>query len=263
MSAERPEQATVDRAVRHLADQPGTARPEKGHESAEHRAPERLRSIGQLLTRLKADFPQVTISKIRFLESEGLIRPRRAPSGYRRYSTADEERLRYILRVQRDHYLPLKVIGEHLELIDRGLQPQPLDDLTPQLPPEDTPTGPLPERATPIRLARGELLEASGLSEAALVELERFQIVMPNRGTVHYGRDALAIARAAKRLAEFGFDARHLRAIKMSADREVGLVEQAIAPYVRRAGGNRELVADVVNHVIDAHAALVRTAFQR
>ena len=72
---------------------------------------------------LRDDFPDISISKIRFLESEGLITPQRAPSGYRRYTDADVERLRYVLTVQREHYLPLKVIREHLELIDRGLTP--------------------------------------------------------------------------------------------------------------------------------------------
>ena len=81
------------------------------------------RSIGQVLAALKADFPEVSISKIRFLESEGLITPERAPSGYRRYSTHDIERLRYVLAVQRDHYLPLRVIKEHLALIDSGAAP--------------------------------------------------------------------------------------------------------------------------------------------
>src|SRR3954449_2869029 len=78
------------------------------------------RSIGQVLATLKGDFPDISISKIRFLESEGLIAPERAASGYRRYSTHDLERLRYVLSVQRDHYLPLKVIKEHLALIDSG-----------------------------------------------------------------------------------------------------------------------------------------------
>ena len=82
-----------------------------------------LRSIGQVLAILKVEFPDVSISKIRFLESEGLLAPERAPSGYRRYAQTDIDRLRYILRVQKDHYLPLKVIREHLSLIDRGEAP--------------------------------------------------------------------------------------------------------------------------------------------
>src|SRR6476619_3828123 len=82
-----------------------------------------VRSIGQVLAALKGDFPDISISKIRFLETEGLVTPERAPSGYRRYVESDIERLRYVLTVQRDHYLPLKVIREHLTMIDRGEVP--------------------------------------------------------------------------------------------------------------------------------------------
>jgi len=202
-----------------------------------------LRSIGQVLATLKGDFPDISISKIRFLESEGLISPERAPSGYRRYDTADVERLRYILSVQRDHYLPLKVIREHLEAMDKGQPP--------------------PPPRQPVRLSRAELLEASGLTEAALVELERTQIVVTKRGSTHYGREALTLAIAARRLAEYGVDGRHLRAFKMSADREVGLVEQAIAPYVRRAASGRDVAGEVTQLVISFHAALVRLAMER
>src|SRR3954453_6082400 len=92
------------------------------------------RSIGQVLATLKGDFPDISISKIRFLESEGLIAPQRAPSGYRRYSETDLERLRYVLSVQRDHYLPLKVIKEHLDAIDAGAPPPPVRSLTPVVP---------------------------------------------------------------------------------------------------------------------------------
>lgn len=240
-------------------------------EAIDGAAPRRMRSIGQVLASLQPEFPNVSISKIRFLEAEGLLQPHRAASGYRRYAAEDERRLRYILQVQRDHYLPLKVISEHLEMMDRGLQPPTLDNLTPAPVVADataatetrvatTPTTP---DAPPVRLSRAELLESSGLNEAALVELERVMIVLPQRGSGYYGREALTVARAAKRLAEFGLDARHLRAIKMSADREVGLVEQAIAPYVRRAGGNKEVAADVINQVNSVHSALVRTAFER
>lgn len=225
----------------------------------ERRPAEKLRSIGQVLASLKTEFPTITISKIRFLEAEGLITPQRAPSGYRRYSRHDEERLRYILQVQRDHYLPLKVIGEHLEMMDRGLRSPALDNLTPQPPTAD---GPSDHAEPPVRLSRAELLETSGLTEVALVELERFAVIAPSRGSGYYDRNALAVARAAKRLAEFGIDARHLRAIKMSADREVGLVEQAIAPHVRRAGSGKDVAAAVADLVIGVHAALVRTSFR-
>src|SRR3954469_15697425 len=233
------------------------------------------RSIGQVLATLKGDFPDISISKIRFLESEGLIAPQRAPSGARRYSETDLERLRYVLSVQRDHYLPLKVIKEHLDAIDAGAPPPPVRSLTPVVPgagegstngstePRSTPPVPPAPPKPPVRMTRAVLLEASGLTDAALSELERTQILQPRRGTVYYGRDALTLAIAARRMAEYGIDGRHLRAFKMSADREVGLVEQAIAPHLRRAGGDRDVQAEVTQLVISFHAALVRTAMER
>ena len=222
------------------------------------------RSIGHVLGLLKGEFPDMSISKIRFLESEGLISPRRAPSGYRRYTDADIERLRYVLSVQKSHYLPLRVIREHLEAMDRGQAPPPLE--SPFRSMEQAATGSAtaqPASKQPVRLSRVELLEASGLSELALAELERNQIVQTKRGSSHYGRDALTLAVAARRLAEYGIDGRHLRAFKISADREVGLVEQAIAPHMRRPGGNKEVTSEVTQLVISFHAALVRTAMER
>lgn len=243
----------------------------------ESRIRQPTRSIGQVMAILRTEFPEISISKIRFLEAEGLISPLRAPSGYRRYTEGDLERLRYVLSVQREHYLPLKVIREHLEQIDRGQTPQtqipqvlssqsgaPSNGLSGGGP--NVLEGPHPPAATakqPVRLTRQELLDASGLAESALSELERTQIVVTRRGTAHYGRDALTLAIAARRLAEYGIDGRHLRAFKLAAEREVGLVEQAIAPYVRRAGSNRDVPGDVTQLVISFHAALVRTAMER
>ena len=226
------------------------------------------RSIGQVMAMLRTEFPEISISKIRFLEAEGLITPQRAPSGYRRYAESDVERLRYVLSVQREHYLPLKVIREHLEQLDRGQTPLSTGGQSALAGGGTAGAGrmPNPSAATakqPVRLSRQELLDASGLTESALSELERTQIVATRRGTAHYGRDALTLAIAARRLAEYGIDGRHLRAFKLSADREVGLVEQAIAPYVRRAGSNRDVPSDVTQLVISFHAALVRTAMER
>jgi len=238
------------------------------------------RSIGQVLAVLRTEFPEISISKIRFLEAEGLITPQRAPSGYRRYTEGDVERLRYVLSVQRQHYLPLKVIREHLDQIDRGQAPLSLSHgagvgggSAGGVPPVggsvvggSVVQGPSSSAAAakqPVRLSRQELLDASGLTDSELSELERTQIVATRRGTAHYGRDALTLAIAARRLAEYGIDGRHLRAFKLSADREVGLVEQAIAPYARRAGSNRDVPGDVTQLVISFHAALVRTAMER
>ena len=242
-----------------------------------------VRSIGQVLAALKGDFPDISISKIRFLETEGLVTPERAPSGYRRYVESDIERLRYVLTVQRDHYLPLKVIREHLTMIDRGEAPPGRNGLPPGATPvaasgaasavdggrpgrpEGTtaPTAPPTPSRQPLRLSRKDLLEASGLSESALMELERNSIVAPRRGTAYYGRDALTLATAAKRLSDYGLDGRHLRAFKMAADREIGMVEQAIAPYLRRAEGRADVVSEVLSLVINFHAALVRSGMER
>lgn len=245
-----------------------------------------VRSIGQVLAALKADFPDISISKIRFLETEGLVTPERAPSGYRRYVDGDIERLRYVLTVQRDHYLPLKVIREHLTMIDRGEVPPGRAGLLPpgatpvsqpdtdgadgsqptngQDPPASQgPASPPPPSRQPLRLSRKDLLEASGLSESALMELERNSIVVPRRGTAYYGRDALTLATAAKRLSDYGMDGRHLRAFKMAADREIGMVEQAIAPYLRRTESRGEIVSDVLSLVLNFHAALVRSGMDR
>jgi DNA-binding transcriptional MerR regulator len=226
------------------------------------------RSIGQVLAILRPDFPEISISKIRFLESEGLVSPQRAASGYRRYTDADVARLRYVLEVQREHFVPLRVIRDHLDQMDRGQTPPSLGVVRQ---PDSAASGPaavgLPPPPSaprqPLRLSRQELLEASGLTEAALAELERTQIVLPKRGTSHYTRDALTLAIAARRMGEYGIDSRHLRAFKISADREVGLVEQAIAPHLRRAGGNRDVSGEVTQLVISFHAALIRTAMER
>lgn len=241
--------------------------------------PSELRSIGQVLAILKGDFPDISISKIRFLESEGLVSPERAPSGYRRYADVDITRLRYILTVQKDHYLPLKVIREHLDMMDRGMDPPQLETPRPSapVPQQHQPSGlgrpvgqppagqpdPAGQRRPPLRLSREELMQASGLSEPALIELEKQLLVLPRRGTNHYGRDAVTIAIAARRLAEFGIDARHLRAFKMAAEREVGIIEQAIAPYQRRVGGNRQVAQEVTQLVTHVHAALMRATMDR
>ena len=132
-------------------------------------------SIGEVLTKLRGDFPDITISKIRFLESEGLIEPQRTPSGYRKFTTIDLERLRYVLLAQRDQYLPLKVIKENLDALDRGLQPAPAGGTASPRPTLATIDGEFAPSAfaeqSEMRLSRDELLKASGLEDAQLVEL--------------------------------------------------------------------------------------------
>jgi hypothetical protein len=182
--------------------------------------------------------------------------------------------------------MPLKVIREHLTMIDRGeappgragLLPPGATPVTPRVNDEpgvagqptgnghESPSAPVPPNPPsrqPLRLSRKDLLDASGLTESALMELERNNIVAPRRGTAYYGRDALTLATAAKRLSDYGMDGRHLRAFKMAADREIGMVEQAIAPYLRRTESRTEVVTEVLSLVINFHAALVRSGMER
>ena len=222
--------------------------------------PQPMRSIGQVLTILKPEFPDISISKIRFLESEGLVSPERAPSGYRKYAQVDIDRLAYILRVQRDHYLPLKVIKEHLDVMDAGGEPPSLEAPAAEHRPEP---GRQERPQMPVRMSRRELLNASGISEATLLDLERQQIVSPRRGANYYGREALMICVVARKLVPYGMDVRHLRAIKQSAEREAGLVEQAIAPFVRRKTHANEAASEVTRLVLHAHAAMMHTLLER
>lgn len=229
-------------------------------------------TIGQVLARLSGDFPGVTISKIRFLEAEGLIRPDRTPSGYRTFSDDHVERLRYILRAQRDQYLPLKVIRDHLDAMDRGLEPPESRGGRPRAPEsrphvksevEDVESSDRPP--VELRLSRTELLANSGLDDAQLRQLEEFQMVRLTPGTTYYGRGALEVARVAGRFAEHGLEPRHLRLFKTAADRELGLVDQVLAPHRRRRDeeGTRQLARSLVSLSLDLHTALVRSAVDR
>ncbi len=218
------------------------------------------RTIGQVLEAIRGEFPDISVSKLRYLESEGLISPERdQPSGYRRFRQADIDRLLFVLRSQRDKYLPLKVIREHLDALDRGEE---IPEETPPPVAEERPAPPTRPRpaAAPSRLVtRRQLLAESGLGEAALVELERLKLITVRRGTHLYGREAVAIAVSAKRLASFGVDPRQLRVVQQAAATEAALVEQALAPYQRRSGVPREILAEVYRVVLQAHAALLHS----
>ncbi|MFM8632687.1 MAG: MerR family transcriptional regulator [Candidatus Nanopelagicus sp.] len=226
-------------------------------------------SIGEVLTRLRSEFADITISKIRFLESEGLIEPQRTPSGYRKFTTNDLERLRFVLLAQRDQYLPLKVIKENLDAMDRGLQPAKTVGgvATPRLAANDgVLTADSFASENDLRLTRAELLSASNLNDDQLTEIESYGLVAI-RGR-HYDSDALAVAKAVAEISEFGIGARHLRAFKTSADREVGLVEQVTTPLLRQKGSEAKARADEVERELAAlsirlHAALVRAGLHR
>ncbi len=229
-------------------------------------------NIGEVLDLLRPDFPGITIPKIRFLEDKGLVKPERTPSGYRKFSPEDVDRLRYVLRMQRDHYLPLRVIGEHLDAIDRGLAPPPIDPTVPTVPTVALAADGLPSpesftRRDQLRLSRKELLKLSDISEELLAELEQYGVVTAKAGTGHYDTDALVIATTARELAEFGFEPRHLRAFKTAADREVGLVEQVVAPHKRgRDAAARARADNAVSEIaalsVRLHATLVKAGLR-
>ena len=239
-------------------------------------------SIGEVLAHLCGEFPDITISKLRFLEAEGLVEPRRTAAGYRKYSSADVSRLRFVLAAQRDHYLPLRVIREQLAALDQGgpaaavtraalaragdttVDPAgapPLVGLAGRraalLPVGD----PTPAEPSEPRLDRAELLARSGLAEPVLAELEKLGLIRDRAG--RYDGDALVVARVAAQLSEYGLEPRHLRGYRTAADREVGIFAQLVAPVARQhtpAAHDRaaELVRELTALSQQLHAALVR-----
>ena len=229
----------------------------------------RSMSIGEVLAQLRPDFPDVTISKIRFLEAEGLVEPERAPSGYRRFSHDDVARLRFVLTSQRDHYLPLRVIKEHLDALDRGLEPLVAGGRpgVPRAVVDGAGTGPGLRRHTgDVRLTREELADAAGVDEALLDQLESYGLIAPRPGG-WFDADAVQVATAAGELAAFGLEARHLRAFRTTADRQLGLVEQVVTPLLRQRGaGSRdraeEAAREIARVAVRLHTALVASGLR-
>lgn len=227
-------------------------------------------TIGDVLARLKAEFSDLTISKIRFLEQEGLVRPDRTPSGYRKFSPSDVSRLQYVLSQQKYHYLPLKVIKDQLDAIDRGLVPPGVDTDTPRAAHatlsairDNAPTAEhFRPTATPMQLSREELLNAAGLRDEQLRELEQFGLITARPGG-HYDDDALAVGKVVAELANFGLEGRHLRAFRTAAEREVGLFSQVIGPMSRQKSSEararaEETMRELAALSVRLHAALVQ-----
>ena len=221
-----------------------------------------LMTIGDVLGLLRPEFPDITISKIRFLESEGLVEPQRSPSGYRKFGAADVERLRFVLTAQRDHYMPLRVIRRHLEARDRGESVPPLGarEASSRRRPRTLVAADTTAPDPAVRLTRRQLLDGAGIDEALLARLEEYGLV--HRSGSHYEGEALGVCRIAAALGEFGFEVRHLRAVKAAADRQVGLIEQMVAPQLRRRSrGAHEEAAETAREIaalsVRLHSALV------
>jgi DNA-binding transcriptional MerR regulator len=230
-------------------------------------------SIGGVLELLRPDFPDVTISKIRFLEAEGLVTPQRAASGYRRFTAYDCARLRFILTAQRDHYLPLKVIRAQLDAQPDG-----------ELPPFGSPYG-VPRLVsvadgsgddydagsdfnavppTPARLSREDVLQRSGVDDNLLTALLRAGVITTGPGGF-FDEHAIVILQCARALSEYGVEPRHLRAFRSAADRQSDLIAQIAGPLVKggRAGARDradDLAREVAALAITLHTSLIKSA---
>jgi DNA-binding transcriptional MerR regulator len=228
-------------------------------------------SIGAVLDLLRPDFPDVTISKIRFLEAEGLVTPQRAASGYRRFTAYDCARLRFILTAQRDHYLPLKVIRAQLNAQPDG-----------ELPPIGSPYGvprlvSVPDGGeagvgsdaaavapTRIRLSREDLLERSGVDDDLLTALLKAGVITTGAGGF-FDEHAVVILQCARALSEYGVEPRHLRAFRSAADRQSDLIAQIAGPVVKAGkAGARDRADDLAREVaalaITLHTSLIKSA---
>lgn len=233
-------------------------------------------SIGAVLDLLRPDFPDVTISKIRFLEAEGLVTPERTASGYRRFTAYDCARLRFILTAQRDQYLPLKVIKTQLDAQpDGALPPSAPPYPTPYPAPRLVPVGAGEDAAvaagvgpTQVRLSREDLLERSGVDDDLLGALVKAGVITPSSktgGGIFFDEHSVVIAQCAGALAEYGVEPRHLRAFRSAADRQSDLIAQIAGP-VGKAGttGARDRADDLAREVaalaITLHTSLIKSA---
>src|SRR6185437_6306308 len=236
-------------------------------------------SIGAVLDLLRPDFPDVTISKIRFLEAEGLVTPQRAASGYRRFTAYDCARLRFILTAQRDHYLPLKVIRAQLDAQPDGeLPPFKTSYTVPRLVSvagtgdagdgADADFGPGSDTSavapTHVRLSREELLERAGVDDELLTALLKAGVITTGPGGF-FDEHAVVILQCARALADYGVEPRHLRAFRSAADRQSDLIAQIAGPLVNTGkAGARDRADDLAREVaalaITLHTSLIKSA---
>ncbi|GGX17758.1 transcriptional regulator FtsR [Streptomyces chryseus] len=226
-------------------------------------AGDRLVSIGTVLNLLRDEFPEVTISKIRFLETEGLVEPQRTASGYRKFSPGHVERLAQVLRMQRDHYLPLKVIREHLDALERGEQVR-LPAAGGSGEPQDGAPDSGADRPTAARIGREELLAAAEAGEEELELWESYGLISPLPGG-GYDAEVVTVAKLVAEFGRFGLEPRHLRAVKAAADREADLVEQVVAPLRRHRNPQTRAHAEatakeLAELSVRLHSALIQAA---
>jgi DNA-binding transcriptional MerR regulator len=210
-----------------------------------------LLSIGQVLARLTPDFPDLTPSKLRFLEERGLVTPARTASGYRKFCAEDLDRLRVILTMQRDHYLPLKVIKTYLADSDAGLSPLMPGSSVPAVP---------SMLATGRRFKRDELAREAGATPMLMQDAISAAVIVPQDV---YGEDSLAVLKALVELQRCGIEPRHLRGFRAAAERELGLIESALMPISRRRDASSRAQAAELAREIAAQLEVVRSSLIR
>jgi len=215
-----------------------------------------LLSIGQVLARLNPEFPDLSPSKLRFLEERQLITPSRTESGYRKFSAADVERLRLVLSMQRDYYLPLKVIRSYLDELDAGREPVLPGGVTVATP------SMLPSER---RLSRDELIREAGANAMLLQDAVSASLIVP---ADHYGEDSLAVLKSLVELQRSGIEPRHLRGFRAAAERELGLIESALIPIARRKDASsrakaQELAREIAGQLEVVRSSLIRSALGR
>ncbi|HEY4225998.1 MAG TPA: MerR family transcriptional regulator [Pseudolysinimonas sp.] len=212
-----------------------------------------LLSIGQVLARLSPEFPDLSPSKLRFLEERHLVTPSRTESGYRKFAPADLERLRLVLTMQRDYYLPLKVIRGYLDDLDAGREPV--------LPGGVTVSGPsmLPSDR---RLSREELIKEAGATPMLLGDAVTASLIV---AAEHYGDDELSVLKALVELQRSGIEPRHLRGFRAAAERELGLIESALIPVARRKDASSrakalDMAREIAGQLEVVRSNLIRSA---
>lgn len=215
-----------------------------------------LLSIGQVLARLRPEFPDLTPSKLRFLEERHLVSPARTESGYRKFSSNDMDRLRFVLTMQREHYLPLKVIRGYLDDLDSGLKPD--------LP--GAATGPIPTiLPTERKYRREDLVREANATPQLLNDAISASLIV---AADVYGEPTLAVLKALVELQRTGIEPRHLRGFRASAERELGLIESALIPISRRKDASSrakasELARDIAGQLEVVRSSLIRSALTR
>ena len=221
--------------------------------------------IGKVIEELRSEFPELSITKIRYLESEGLIEPERTPAGYRKFSFHDVERLRFILRQQRDQFWPLSYIRQVLEDMDRGVVPE-QEGPGVSVPMMTLGEDGLPTQATfsegrsQIRLSRADLIDSAGITEEFLDAIEQYGLISRRKSQTYYDGHALTVAAVVSDFAELGLEPRHLKIFRTSADREIGLFDQILSPVAKQNDKSRtaELSAQIATLAVRLHTVLVK-----